>query len=406
MKNIYIYTGSYPYNKASECFLDAEVNTIDNVQNKITFIPAKKDTFLRKLKPNILLDTSICNRSLFSNIKAVLQIFTSGLFFQYLQSGEKVKNKKFMLDLFKYLYATSLVYSDLKDKAKTKEPCVFYSYWLTYAPIAFSLYKTKNKNTIHKFISRGHGSDVYTVDVGIYYPLREFIFKNIDKVYLVSNYGLNYLQNKYPSYKDKFALSRLGVLSNVSIDNPKANDNIIRLVSCSRVCSIKRVDLLFKSIYYFAKENYNITIEWMHIGDGELFPLLKEEVETLPAISNLNVVLRGNLNNSDILKLYRENLFNCFLLISITEGVPVSIMEAIASKIPVLATEVGGVNEIVNSQTGSLLKVDFTQQEFDKSLHSILNNFDNLSETSYEFFKNNYDAELNYKEFYKYITTI
>ncbi len=45
-----------------------------------------------------------------------------------------------------------------------------------------------------------------------------------------------------------------------------------------------------------------------------------------------------------------------FVLTSLWEGIPVSIMEAMASRLPVIATDVGGVSEIVvNNETGILV---------------------------------------------------
>ncbi|MBQ4033783.1 MAG: glycosyltransferase [Paludibacteraceae bacterium] len=43
--------------------------------------------------------------------------------------------------------------------------------------------------------------------------------------------------------------------------------------------------------------------------------------------------------------------------VSSTEGVPVSIMEALAAGIPVIATNVGGTGEIVDSNVGELINV-------------------------------------------------
>ena len=42
-----------------------------------------------------------------------------------------------------------------------------------------------------------------------------------------------------------------------------------------------------------------------------------------------------------------------FLTVSANEGIPVSIMEAQSFGIPVIATDVGGISEIVNNVNGS-----------------------------------------------------
>ena len=50
------------------------------------------------------------------------------------------------------------------------------------------------------------------------------------------------------------------------------------------------------------------------------------------------------------------NQVDLFCNVSEYEGVPISIMEAMAYGIPCLATHVGGVSEIVNCQTGILIE--------------------------------------------------
>ena len=52
------------------------------------------------------------------------------------------------------------------------------------------------------------------------------------------------------------------------------------------------------------------------------------------------------------------------------EGIPVSIMEAIVS-IPIIATDVGGVSEIVNEETGLLVNKN---PNLDK-IADLINNF-------------------------------
>ncbi|NCO54621.1 MAG: glycosyltransferase, partial [Bacteroidetes bacterium] len=48
-----------------------------------------------------------------------------------------------------------------------------------------------------------------------------------------------------------------------------------------------------------------------------------------------------------------------FINVSESEGIPVSIMEALSAGIPVIATNVGGTNEIVNNDVGFLIDKEF-----------------------------------------------
>lgn len=85
-------------------------------------------------------------------------------------------------------------------------------------------------------------------------------------------------------------------------------------------------------------------------GRGELLDRLKVEVSRI-----------GLENNIEFLG-FREDIpqlmqaMDIFILPSLSEGTPLSILEAMASQIPVVATDVGGLSEIVeNGKTGFLV---------------------------------------------------
>ena len=73
---------------------------------------------------------------------------------------------------------------------------------------------------------------------------------------------------------------------------------------------------------------------------------------------------KGNVDNAEILKYYRENSIDCFALLSEHEGAPVSIMEAESAGIPIVATDVGGVRELVDGN-GFLLSSNPSEKDAD-----------------------------------------
>ena len=117
-------------------------------------------------------------------------------------------------------------------------------------------------------------------------------------------------------------------------------------------------------------------------------------------------VLHGTVDNSVILDYYGHHQVDCLISVSESEGIPVSMMEAISYGIPVLATDVGGVSEIVTPQTGRLINKIYTQTEFNNQLMYVLENVQEYSKTAISFFEENYNAEKNYKLFYKEISSI
>lgn len=97
-----------------------------------------------------------------------------------------------------------------------------------------------------------------------------------------------------------------------------------------------------------AKEFLNEDAEIVIVGDGPLFSELKGIVES----ENIEGIKFTGARN-DIEKIMSSA--NIFVLPSLSEGRPTVILEAMASGKPVIATNVGGIPEIVNDQIGILI---------------------------------------------------
>jgi glycosyltransferase involved in cell wall biosynthesis len=106
--------------------------------------------------------------------------------------------------------------------------------------------------------------------------------------------------------------------------------------------------------------------------------------------------------HSEVHAVYRSQKVDGFILLSDSEGIPVSIMEALSYGIPVIATDTGGVSEIVTDTNGILLP---SNPEIGKIASAIngLKNFRNreiraqIKEQVYL----NYAADKNFPEFIK-----
>ena len=73
--------------------------------------------------------------------------------------------------------------------------------------------------------------------------------------------------------------------------------------------------------------------------------------------------------------LFWGNEVRCFINVSSSEGIPVSIMEVMSFGIPVIGTNVGGVSELVNQENGHLLSANPAAQE----IVSVIEKFQQLS---------------------------
>ena len=104
------------------------------------------------------------------------------------------------------------------------------------------------------------------------------------------------------------------------------------------------------------------------------------------------------------MKVYSKVPYHVFLNVSISEGIPVSIMEALSFGIPTIATNVGGTKEIVfDKRNGFLLPVDF---ELTQLVDYIMDIYNDVSSSKCLFrhearksWRENYSADVNYPHF-------
>jgi colanic acid/amylovoran biosynthesis glycosyltransferase len=278
------------------------------------------------------------------------------------------------------------------------ESSVFYSYWLDEKALALALFKLRNPSL--KVVSRAHGWDIYEErHPNNYLPYRNLLAENLDSVYTISENGNLYISDRYTRLKEKLQVSRLGTLPLMSIPE-KRNDDQFEILSISAIIPLKRVEKILEVVSSFQ----DVSIKWTHIGNGSEFEKVKElAIQKSQQNPNFSYEFLGQLSNSEVRDILATHSFDLFLNLSETEGIPVTIMEAQSGGIPVAATNVGGTQEIVNNENGFLVEKDFNMGE----VVSIIQNYLSCTDVekqpkrnaSYENWKQNYNADTNYKEF-------
>lgn len=160
----------------------------------------------------------------------------------------------------------------------------------------------------------------------------------------------------------------------------KIKNEKINVVSIARLHPAKGIDTILKAVPHFSD---NITVHI--IGDGPL----EEEYRTFIRENNLkNVIVHGF--QSDVKPFLQ--MADIFLLSSNWEGLPIAIVEAMAYKLPVVATNVGGISEIIHDTKGGRL---FAPRDSDRLAVIInelaLNHIERLNygEYNYWFYKQN-----------------
>lgn len=150
-------------------------------------------------------------------------------------------------------------------------------------------------------------------------------------------------------YWNKFKIIRCGV-NLQQFDYRAPSRKAKKLAYVGRISAEKGLPILFDSIAQLHKQNYDI--ELTLLGDGEDRKFL-EDLAKERGIANV-VKFAGFVDQTTIVETLRAS--DIFVLPSFAEGIPVSLMEAMAIGIPVIATHVGGVTELViDQQTGQMV---------------------------------------------------
>jgi glycosyltransferase involved in cell wall biosynthesis len=209
-----------------------------------------------------------------------------------------------------------------------------------------------------------NGYDLYEERQNGYIPFRYDQLKKINTAMPISENGKQYLMQKYPTFKSKIQKRILGAKA---IGNAiMSNDNTLRIISCSNLIPLKRVEIIVAALMQISFD-----IQWIHIGGGELQTAIETACKKLPP--NINWHITGKVTPNKVYNYYLNKQVDVFINISETEGLPVSIMEALSFGVPIFATNVGGTNELVSNATGKLLPKNITPQTLAVELNTFYN---------------------------------
>ena len=396
---LFFFTANFPFGN-QEAFLENEIEILSKNFDNVVIISGANDLSIKRPLPNMVQVKNIPYENTFSfsqkilafcNLRLYKELFLMFFFYKRFPSYGRIKTilkSHFNSSVLESLYNTEI--SKYKGYKK-----YLYSFWFNDSTISIGLLKKRNKEIIT--LSRAHRWDLYFEENKYnYLPFRKQTTNYLDGLYSASEEGIEYCKNYWKISDSKILkLSRLGVKNQklLPIDFKKKV-----IVSCSNLNKRKRVDKIIECLSCLKSEN----IEWYHFGHGPEYEKILIKAKKLLKY-NVSFKLLGRVDNSTLLDWYRKNNPSIFINLSRSEGVPVSIMEAMSFGIPCIATNVGGCGELVTEKSG--FPVD--DKLSIKKIAIIIDDFFNLNaveqeekrKNAYNHIKDKFNANKNYTLF-------
>lgn len=354
-----LLTHRYPYGRGEE-FVHQEAGYLAQGFSRLIIIPEEKSAARRTLPGEAALEE--LSWELPGRLKRWL--FYGTALFRPAFIGEVINiMRRYRIKLSFSLVKHLIFYLFLAHlKARGIEKCItpllregnevtLYSYWSGLLAVAAARVKNKMKRGV-KLVIRAHGGDLYFERSPYQYiPLRRFLYKACDYMSFVTRQGQLYFTEKHQIR----ASEKMGVdyLGSEKMEMSGAFDTkVFHMLSCSHVIPLKNIRLIAEALRGVDQRR----VEWIHVGDGAMYETVKKSCEEILSGSpHVSVRFVGYLPPEDLKAFYKESFFHLFVNVSHSEGLPVTIMEALSAGIPVMAPDIGGIGECIHEQNGLLL---------------------------------------------------
>lgn len=226
-----------------------------------------------------------------------------------------------------------------------------------FAVFLYNLFRKEKIQVVHTF--HGHVFEGYFTKINtmMFVNIERLLARTTDAIIAISKSQKDELAYKYGiAPAEKIKTIELGFnLKPFVVENSARGvfkkklglpDNVLLIGIIGRLVPIKNHKMFFDAAKLFFQQNPDALVKFIVVGDGEL----REELEAYCQYQGLNdgVIFCGWVKNVH----YVYTDLDILALTSLNEGTPVSIIESMAYSVPVIATDVGGVQDLLGIPDG------------------------------------------------------
>lgn len=228
-------------------------------------------------------------------------------------------------------------------------------------------------STINSWYANEHGK--VSLKGKIYTTLELATNSNLDLYITVSeNDRQSLLRSNIPNEKIELIYNAV----NTNSQNISHNTDLLRrqysipqnsiiCIAVGRLVAIKGFDILIQTAHLLGKQLKNV--HFLIVGDGQCKAELADQVNALGV--NKSVTFAGYQDHETVLSFVKSS--DIFIMPSRYEGTPIALLEAASLGIPVIASNVGGIPELVQDQVHALLVPPDDPQSLAQAVKRIIN---------------------------------
>ena len=227
-------------------------------------------------------------------------------------------------------------------------------------------------STINSWYANEHGK--VSLKGKIYTTLELATNSNLDLYITVSeNDRQSLLRSNIPNEKIELIYNAVNANSQNLPNNTDLRrqysipQNSIICIAVGRLVAIKGFDILIQTAHLLGKQLKNV--HFLIVGDGQCKAELADQVNALGV--NKSVTFAGYQDHETVLSFVKSS--DIFIMPSRYEGTPIALLEAASLGIPVIASNVGGIPELVQDQVHALLVPPDDPQSLAQAVKRIIN---------------------------------
>lgn len=345
---VVLITSQYPFG-AGEQFISAELEVWARQGVRVIMLPEKRGSVAtaRPMPPGIELCTVLADRwdsprwQIFSALRAL------GDSMWWRELGQLIRTRRATPERMRIAMRTSAqvmliesVLAELSNSGITLD--VVYGYWLSAGVFAGA--RARRRGLARVATCRAHGTDLWEpIRQAQYTPLVRQLASNIDLVGAISLSGSIHLA-RYGFTPEQCDVARLGVDIPDKV-TAASGPNSLKVVSVSSLTPLKRVDRIIHALARLRQMRPDLSLSWTHIGSGPL----AGEIQELAAqeLGGVEYEFIGQLDHDQLFEWYRTHEVDVVVNSSDSEGIPVTLMEAMVRGVPAVAPAIGAVDELV-----------------------------------------------------------